>query len=45
MILALGAGLYVIRRGLILELPAFIANPIAASTERLTQRFARESHT
>jgi len=45
MILALGGGLYVIRRGLILELPAFIANPIAASTERLTQHFARESHT
>jgi lipopolysaccharide export system permease protein len=37
---ACGAGLYVIRHGLILEPPAFIANWIAALTERITQRFA-----
>ena len=37
---AFGLGLYVIRRGLILEPPAFITDWIAALTERLTQRFA-----
>jgi hypothetical protein len=34
------AGLWVIRRGGILEPPAFITNTIAAFTGRLTQRFA-----
>jgi lipopolysaccharide export system permease protein len=33
-------GLYVIRRGLILEPPAFIANWLAALTERVSRRFA-----
>ena len=33
-------GYFVIRRGLILEPPAFIANWIAALTERIAQRFA-----
>lgn len=33
-------GFFVIRRGLILEPPAFLTNAIAALTERLTQRFA-----
>ncbi len=37
---ACGGGLYVIRRGLILEPPAFVTNWIAALTERITQRFA-----
>ena len=37
---AFGFGLFVIRRGLILEPPAFIANWLAALTERITQRFA-----
>jgi len=37
---ACGGGLFVIRRGMILEPPAFIANWLAALTERLTQRFA-----
>jgi len=37
---AFGFGLYVIRRGLILEPPAFITNWITALTERLAQRFA-----
>ena len=37
---ACGGGLFVIRRGLILEPPAFIANWLAALTERITQRFA-----
>jgi hypothetical protein len=36
------AGLWVIRRGVILEPPAFITNTIAALTERLTQRFATQ---
>jgi lipopolysaccharide export system permease protein len=39
-IVACGGGLYVIRRGLILEPPAFITNWLAALTERITQRFA-----
>ena len=37
---AIGAGLYVIRRGLILEPPAFISDWLATLTERLSQRFA-----
>jgi lipopolysaccharide export system permease protein len=37
---AFGAGLYVIRRGLIIEPPAFITDWIAALTERVGQRFA-----
>jgi lipopolysaccharide export system permease protein len=40
MIAACGGGLYVIRRGLILEPPAFITNWLAALNERITQRFA-----
>jgi hypothetical protein len=39
---ALIAGLWVIRRGVILEPPAFITNTIAALTERFTQRFATQ---
>ena len=34
------SGLYVIRRGLIIEPPAFIANWLAALTERVSRRFA-----
>lgn len=37
---AFGAGLYVIRRGLILEPPTFITDWIAVLTERIGQRFA-----
>ena len=37
--LALGLGLYVISRGLIVEPPAFLANFINALTERLARRF------
>ena len=40
MALAFASGLWVIRRGLILEPPAFIANWLAALTERITRRFA-----
>jgi lipopolysaccharide export system permease protein len=40
MIVACGGGLYVIRRGLILEPPAFITNWLTAFTARLAQRFA-----
>jgi len=40
MIVACGGGLYVIRRGLILEPPAFVVNWLATLTERITQRFA-----
>ena len=36
---AIGAGLYVIRRGLIIEPPAFISDWLAALTERLGRRF------
>ena len=36
---AIGAGLYVIRRGLIIEPPAFITDWLAALTERLGRRF------
>jgi lipopolysaccharide export system permease protein len=39
-VVAFVAGYFVIRRGLILEPPAFITNAIAALTERITQRFA-----
>jgi lipopolysaccharide export system permease protein len=37
---AIGTGLYVIRRGLILEPPTFITDWLAALTERFSQRFA-----
>jgi lipopolysaccharide export system permease protein len=37
---AIGAGLYVIRRGLILEPPTVITDWLATLTERLSQRFA-----
>jgi lipopolysaccharide export system permease protein len=37
---AIGFGLYVIRNGVILEPPAFIANPLNALTERIARRFA-----
>jgi lipopolysaccharide export system permease protein len=40
MIVACGGGLYVIRRGLILEPPAFITNWLTAFTARLARRFA-----
>ena len=36
---AIGAGLYVIRRGLIIEPPVFIADWLAALSERLGRRF------
>jgi lipopolysaccharide export system permease protein len=38
--LAFGFGLHVIRSGLIIEPPAFIANAFAALSERFTRRFA-----
>ena len=37
---AFGLGLYVIRRGLILEPPAFITDWLTALTERISRRFA-----
>ena len=37
---AIGGGLFVIHRGLIIEPPAFLTNWIAAVTERIAQRFA-----
>jgi lipopolysaccharide export system permease protein len=37
---AIGGGLFVIRRGVILEPPAFLMNWIAALAERISQRFA-----
>lgn len=40
LVLAFGGGLFVIHRGLILELPAFIDNWLAAITERVMQRVA-----
>ncbi|MFZ0845245.1 MAG: LPS export ABC transporter permease LptF [Pseudolabrys sp.] len=40
MIAAFAGGFFVIRRGLILEPPAFLMNWLAALTERITQRFA-----
>jgi lipopolysaccharide export system permease protein len=36
---AIGAGLYVIRRGLIIEPPAFVSDWLTALTERLGRRF------
>ncbi len=39
---ALVAGIWVIRRGLILEPPAFLANWLASLSERLAQRFATQ---
>jgi hypothetical protein len=42
MAFALISGLWVIRLGLILEPPAFIADGLAALTERITQRFATQ---
>ncbi len=38
--IALGGGLFVIHRGLIIEPPAFLTNWIAVVTERISQRFA-----
>jgi len=38
--LAFGFGLHIIRRGLIIEPPAFITNTVAALAERFTRRFA-----
>lgn len=40
LVLAFGGGLFVIHRGMILELPAFIDNWLAAITERVMQRVA-----
>ena len=40
MVTAIGTGLYVIRRGLILEPPTVITDWLATLTERLSQRFA-----
>jgi len=37
---AIGLGLWVIRSGLVLEPPAFLAQWLSALTERITQRFA-----
>jgi lipopolysaccharide export system permease protein len=37
---AVGTGLYVIRRGLIIEPPVFVSDWIAALTERMGRRFA-----
>jgi lipopolysaccharide export system permease protein len=39
-VVAFAFGLVVIRRGLILEPPAFLSNWVAALTERISQRFA-----
>jgi lipopolysaccharide export system permease protein len=39
-IAAFAAGYFVIRRGIILEPPAFLTNWLAALTERIAQRFA-----
>jgi hypothetical protein len=41
-LVAFALGLIVIRRGLILEPPAFVTNWLAALTERITQRFAAQ---
>ena len=38
-VIAIGSGLYVIRRGLILEPPAFITDRLGALSERLSRRF------
>lgn len=40
MAVAFGTGLYVIRRGLIIEPPAFVTDWVAALTERMGRRFA-----
>jgi lipopolysaccharide export system permease protein len=40
LIIAFAVGLYVIRRGLIIEPPAFISGWLAALTERINRRFA-----
>jgi lipopolysaccharide export system permease protein len=37
---AIGGGLYVIRRGIIIEPPAYLRDAIAVLTERLSRRFA-----
>jgi lipopolysaccharide export system permease protein len=42
LVLAFSGGLFVIRRGLILELPAFIDNWLTALTERVMQRVATQ---
>ena len=42
MAFALASGLWVIRRGLILEPPAFISDWLTALTTRITQRFATQ---
>lgn len=39
LVVAIGAGLYVIRRGVIIEPPVFISDWLAALTERLGRRF------
>ncbi len=41
-VLACGFGLFVIRRGLIVEPPTLITNSIAALVERITRRFATQ---
>lgn len=38
--IAIAAGMYVIRRGIILEPPAFISNGLSALSERIMRRFA-----
>jgi lipopolysaccharide export system permease protein len=38
--IAICAGVYVIRRGIILEAPAFITKGVTSLTERFTRRFA-----
>jgi len=42
LVLAFGGGLFVIRRGLILEPPAFITDWLAALTERVSRRLATQ---
>ncbi len=42
MTFAFVAGIWVIRRGLILEPPAFLANWLNALTERMTRRFVTQ---
>jgi lipopolysaccharide export system permease protein len=42
LVVAFVSGYLVIRRGLILEPPAFLTRLIAAVTERFTQRFATQ---
>ena len=42
LLLAFSGGLFVIHRGLILELPAFIDNWLAALTERVMRRVATQ---